>query len=42
MKMLRFNRWSLRRKLIVACVAVEILAIVLIWAGASRLMQQAL
>ena len=36
------SRWSLRRKLIVACVAVEVLAISLIWVGAERLMQQTL
>ncbi len=34
--------WSLRRKLVVACVAVELVAICLIWIGAERLMQQAL
>ena len=42
MRWLRLARWSLRRKLIVACVAVEILAISLIWIGAERLMQQTL
>ncbi len=42
MRWLKLTRWSLRRKLIVACVAVEMLAISLIWIGAERLMQQTL
>jgi len=42
MRWLKLARWSLRRKLIVACVAVELLAISLIWIGAARLMQQTL
>ncbi len=42
MRWMKLARWSLRRKLIVACVAVEMLAISLIWIGAERLMQQTL
>ncbi len=42
MKLIRPTRWSLRRKLVVACVAVEIFAIALVWTGAARLMQHAL
>lgn len=42
MRWLKLARWSLRRKLIVACVAVEVLAISLIWIGAERLLQQTL
>lgn len=42
MNLMKRTAWSLRRKLVVACVAVEILAMALIWLGAERLMQRTL
>jgi len=36
------RRWSLRRKLIVACVLVELVAMLMVWTGGARLMQRTL
>lgn len=36
------RRWSLRRKLIVACVLVELVAMLMVLTGGARLMQQTL
>ena len=42
MRWLAMGRWSLRRKLIVACVLVELAAMLMVLTGGARLMQQTL